>query len=55
MKRTSWVVYYREHCHGGLESTCLYACSAQEAVDYARYELNVYEVVECYKKVNNWS
>lgn len=55
MKRTSWVVYYRKYCHGSLESICLYANSAQEAVDYARYELAAYEVVECYKKVNNWS
>jgi hypothetical protein len=56
MKRTSWVVSFRRY--GGfsdIEYACTYAYSAQEAVDWARYELNVYEVVECFKKVSNWS
>ena len=56
MKQTSWVVSFRRH--GGfsdIEYACTYAHSAQEAVDWARYELNVYEVVECFKKVSNWS
>lgn len=55
-KQTSWVVSFRRHgAFSEIEYEWTYACSAQEAVDWARYELNVYEVVECFKKVNNWS
>ena len=55
MKSNSWGVAIRRYDIAQVEYVCTYACSAQEAVDWARYELNVYEVVECYKKVNNWS
>ena len=56
MKKTSWVVSFRRHGpFSPIEYDCTYACSAQEAVSWTRYDLKVYEVVECFKKVNNWS
>jgi hypothetical protein len=55
VKRTSWVVAFYPYASAHIEYRATYACSAQEAVDIARYEWNVYEVVECYKKVANWS
>lgn len=56
MKRTSWVVAVRrDGAWSDMEYVCTYACSAQEAVDWARYELCVYEVCTCFKQVNNWN
>lgn len=56
MKQTSWVVSFRRYgAFSEIEYACTYARIAQEAVDWARYYLKVYEVVGCFKKINNWS
>ena len=58
MKRTSFIVTYRRNgVYSQIEFFETYATSAQEAVDILRYESGIspYEVVECYKKVSNWS
>ena len=56
MKQTTWVVSFRRdgNC-SEIEYCSTYATSAQEAVDYVRYEMNVYEVCECFKQVKNCS
>lgn len=55
MGRTTFVVSFRrDGAYSELEYAACYAETAQQAVDWARYELNVYEVVECFKKVSNW-
>lgn len=56
MKRTTFVVEFRRD--GGfseIEYKAVYAQTAQDAVDVARYIWNVYEVVDCYKQVKNWN
>ena len=51
-----WVVSFRrDGIFSNVEYTELYANNAQAAVDYVRYNMNVYEVCDCFKKVRNWS
>jgi hypothetical protein len=55
MKRTSFVVAFYAYPGAHIEYAATYATTAQEAVNWARFELSVYEVVDCYKMVKNWS
>jgi hypothetical protein len=55
MQRTTFVVEFRrDGAWSEIEYAATYAVNAQQAVDWARYELNVYEVVACYKQIRNW-
>ena len=50
-----YIVAFRRHgAWSDVEYTEFLSNSAQEAVDHVRYEMSVYEVVDCFKRVKNW-
>lgn len=65
MEKTYWFVvrYYKDNIYN-VGQIILKAISAQEAVNKVRYDglldsngeiINPYEIMEVYKKVNNWN
>lgn len=65
MEKTYWFVvrYYKDDIYN-VGQIILKAISAQEAVNKVRYDglldsngevINPYEIMEVYKKVNNWN